>query len=72
MAEDRAGGELCPILLDSLGAPVVAVWVSPDERQRWYIVPDGTDWDTVIDWLVLHAVPAHVPDASRRHRLTSW
>lgn len=64
-------GELCPILLDSLGAPVVAVWVSPDERQRWYIVPDGTDWDTVIDWLVHHAVPAYVPDAPRRHRLTS-
>ncbi|MGB3443213.1 MAG: hypothetical protein WBA97_31115 [Actinophytocola sp.] len=64
-------GELHPILHDSLGAPVVAVWVSPDERQRWYIVPDGTDWDTVIDWLVLHAVPAYVPDAPRRHRLTS-
>ncbi|MET8757585.1 hypothetical protein [Lentzea sp. NPDC004782] len=64
-------GELCPILLDSLGAPVVAVWVSPDERQRWYIVPDGTDWDTVIDWLVHHAVPAYVPDAPQRHRLTS-
>lgn len=64
-------GELCPILLDSLGAPVVAVWVSPDERQRWYIVPGGTDWDTVINWLVHHAIPAYVPDAPRRHRLTS-
>ncbi|RKT51876.1 hypothetical protein [Saccharothrix australiensis] len=64
-------GELRPILLDSLGAPVVAVWISPDERQRWYIVPDGTDWDTVIDWLVQRAVPAYVPDAPRRHRLAS-
>ncbi len=64
-------GELRPILIDSLGAPVVAVWVSPDERQRWYIVPDGTDWDTVIAWLMIQAVPAYVPDAPRRHRLAS-
>ncbi|WP_433261568.1 hypothetical protein ACQPZF_27175 [Actinosynnema sp. CS-041913] len=66
----RPAGQLRPILLDPLGTPVVAVWVSPDERERWYIVPDGVDWDTMIDWLVQRAVPAYAPDAPRRHRLT--
>lgn len=67
----RPAGQLRPILLDSLGTPVVAVWVSPDERERWYILPDDIDWDTVIDWLVQHAIPAYVADAPRRHRLAS-
>lgn len=64
-------GKLRPILLDPLGEPVVAVWVSPDERLRWYLAPDGTDWNTLLDWLVHHAIPAHIPGAATRFRLAS-
>lgn len=63
-----AEGELCPILVDSLGEPVVARWTPPSGAQRWYIVPDGTDWGTLLDWLVQRALPTHVPDALRRAR----
>ena len=61
-------GDLTPILTDGLGDPVVAVWTSPELDLRWYIVSYGTDWPTVIDWLVQHALPAYVPDALRRAR----
>jgi hypothetical protein len=61
-------GELQPILVDGLGEPVVAVWVPEDGRERWYIVPDATTWDTIVDWLVRQALPAYVPDALRRVR----
>lgn len=59
-------GELHPILVDALGEPVVAAWTSGD--QRWYIIPDDTDWNTILDWLVLQALPAYVPAALRRVR----
>jgi hypothetical protein len=36
-----APGHLEPILVDGLGEPVVAVWVSADSAQRWYVLPDG-------------------------------
>ncbi len=44
-------GELQPILLDGLNQPVVAVWSSAEGDQRWYIVPDVCDWDSILDWL---------------------
>lgn len=59
-------GNLTSILTDGLGDPVVAVWTSPELDLRWYIVPYGTDWPTVIDWLVQQALPAYVPGAQRR------
>ena len=61
-------GNLAPILADGLGDPVVAVWTSPELDLRWYVVPFGTDWPTVIDWLVQQALPAYVPGAQRRVR----
>jgi hypothetical protein len=61
-------GDLTPILTDGLGDPVVAVWTSPELNLRWYIVPRGTDWPTVIGWLVRQALPAYVPSAQRRVR----
>jgi len=61
-------GNLVPILTDGLGDPVVAVWTSLELDLRWYIVPYGTDWPTLIDWLVQQALPAYVPDAQRRAR----
>jgi hypothetical protein len=65
-------GELYPVLVDPLGIPVVAVWVPSDEQQRWYVIPDAIDWDTVADWLVHQALPAYVPDALRRFRAASF
>jgi hypothetical protein len=61
-------GRLVPILVDGLGDPVVAAWVPDAEDQRWYIVPDRTDWDMLLDWLIKRALPAMVPTALRRLR----
>ncbi|NRQ38090.1 hypothetical protein HII36_40615 [Nonomuraea sp. NN258] len=61
-------GELVPILIDGLGTPVAAVWISPEEDQRTYLVPDGTDGNVVLDWLVTQALPSYVPGALRRAR----
>jgi hypothetical protein len=63
-----AEGELRPILVDTLGDPVVAAWIPPEGGQRWYIIPDTTDWNGLIDWLIHQALPAHVPDVLRRAR----
>jgi hypothetical protein len=64
-------GKLQPILVDALGAPVVSVWVSPDGQQRWYLIPDMVDWNTVLDWLIQQALPAYAPTVLRRLRTTS-
>ncbi|MGC5344912.1 hypothetical protein [Streptomyces sp. DT171] len=61
-------GELLPILVDSLGKPVVARWTSADGQQIWYVIPDAVDWNQVVDWLVQRALPEHVPAALRRVR----
>ncbi|CAM5343965.1 hypothetical protein [Streptomyces griseomycini] len=61
-------GELVPILVDSLGEPVVARWTSGDGQQIWYVIPDAVDWNQVVDWLVQRALPEHVPAALRRVR----
>lgn len=46
----------------------MAAWTSPAGDQRWYIIPDATDWTTILDWLVQQALPTYVPDALRRVR----
>ncbi|MFJ8793679.1 hypothetical protein [Streptomyces sp. NPDC102462] len=61
-------GELHPILVDSLGEPVVAAWTSPEGDQRWYLIPDATRWESVLGWLVHRALPEYVPAALRRAR----
>jgi hypothetical protein len=61
-------GELRAILVDALGDPVVAVWTPPAGDQRWYVIPDATDWNGVVEWLIRQALPAYVPDALRRAR----
>ncbi|MFF7127269.1 hypothetical protein [Streptomyces sp. NPDC008240] len=61
-------GELVPVLVDSLGEPVVARWTSGDGQQIWYVIPDGGDWNQVVDWLVQRALLEHVPAALRRVR----
>jgi hypothetical protein len=69
---DGPDGRLEPILLDPLGDPVVAVWTRDGSDERWYIVPDGADWNALIDWLVRQALPAYVPDALRRVRAATF
>lgn len=60
------GGRLEPILVDGLGDPVVAVWVSDAGDQRWYVVPGASSWDVLLDWLVKQALAEHAPGALRR------
>ncbi|MCX4460325.1 hypothetical protein OG585_52230 (plasmid) [Streptomyces sp. NBC_01340] len=68
-SEDRpAEGALHPILVDALGDPVVAAWTSSAGNQRWYVIPDDTNWDNMLGWLVHRALPEYVPDALRRAR----
>ncbi|HLM93147.1 MAG TPA: hypothetical protein VK273_05000, partial [Gaiellaceae bacterium] len=62
------GGQLEPILVDGLGDPVVGAWVPATNDQRWYVVPDATDWNGILDWLVQRALPTHIPGALRRAR----
>ncbi len=64
----EAEGELHPILIDALGDPVVAAWTPPSGDQRWYVIPDDTDWDNVLGWLMHRALPEYVPAALRRAR----
>src|SRR5262249_20880921 len=59
-------GHLEPILMDGLAQPVVAAWVPATGDQRWYVIPDAVEWDGILDWLVEHALPLHVPSALRR------
>jgi hypothetical protein len=61
-------GRLVPILLGPLDEPVVAYWEAPDRSQRWYLVPDGVDWQTVLDWLVRQLLPELAPRALRQVR----
>ena len=61
-------GQLQPILVDALGNPVAAVWMPPAGGQRWYVIPDATDWDNILSWLIQRALPEYVPDALRRAR----
>lgn len=63
-----AQGSLEPILVDSLGDPVVAAWVSPAGDQRWYVLPDSVAWDNVLGWLIHSALPQHAPAVLRRAR----
>jgi hypothetical protein len=59
---------LQPILLDALGQPVAAVWISEAGDQRRYLVPDQADWDSIVGWLTTQAIPEFVPAAVQRLR----
>ena len=58
-------GRLQPILVDGLGKPLVAAWIAPSDMERWYIIPVGTSWDSILDWLVQRALPEYAPNALR-------
>lgn len=61
-------GTLTPILETELGEPVVAVWTSPDEVERRYVVPVETPWPSLLQWLLEQAMPEFVSGAVRRAR----
>lgn len=61
-------GRMEPILVNNLGEPVVGAWTPSDGGQRWYVLPDGVDWNIVLDWLIQQAVPQFAPTALRRVR----
>ena len=56
------------ILVDALGEPVVAAWTPLAGDQRWYVIPDATDWNNLLGWLLHRALPEYVPAALRRAR----
>lgn len=61
-------GTMRPLLLSGVGEILAGIWISEDENQRWYVLPDGVDWVTVLDWLGTKGLPTVVPNALRRVR----
>lgn len=63
------GGVLQPLLVNALGEVLAGVWVPAGGRDwRWYIVPDGTDWNILVAWAAERAAPEFVPGALHRAR----
>ena len=60
-------GTLAPILVDALGVPVLAIWISPTPTSASTSDPT-VDGNAVLDWLVTQALPEYVPAAMRRAR----
>lgn len=54
------------LLVSAVGEVVAAVWVSPDERLRHYVIPWLPSWKIVLEWLAQQAIPEFVPSAVRR------
>ena len=61
-------GSLWPLLVSAAGEVVAAVWTSPDETVRHYIVPWLPAWTPLLDWLAQRAILEFVPAAARRVR----
>ena len=61
-------GRLEPLLVSELGAIVAGVWTSGDGVERRYVLPAGTPWRLVLDWLRDRGLPEMVPGALRRSR----
>lgn len=59
-------GLLAPLLFSAAGEVVAAVWISPDDAIRHYIIPWLPAWRPVLDWLGQQAIPEFVPAAWRR------
>jgi hypothetical protein len=64
--EVQPDGSLQPLLVSAVGEVVAAVWVSPDEYLRHYVIPWLPSWKTVLEWLTQQAIPEFVPSAVRR------
>ncbi len=61
-------GTLDPLLQTVAGEVVAAVWTSPDDAIRHYILPRMDSWIPVLTWLHERALPEFVPSAARRVR----
>jgi hypothetical protein len=62
-------GELHPLVTNDIGEVLAAVWLPGCGRNlRWYLVPGGSDWKTILSWLADRAIPEYAPDALRRAR----
>jgi hypothetical protein len=61
-------GEFKPILVNAIGEALAGLWLPEEKDWRWYVVPRGDDWLQLVEWLVTHALPEHVPAALRRVR----
>jgi hypothetical protein len=59
-------GLLQPLLVTGAGEVVAAVWISPDEQIRHYIIPWMPSWEPVLSWLAQQAIPEFAPSAARR------
>jgi hypothetical protein len=66
----KTEGELTPLLVDSVEAPLAQAWVTADGHQRWYLVPPGCDWSSLLSWIAHNAVPVFTPSAIYRVRPT--
>jgi hypothetical protein len=62
------GGRLQPLVTNELGETLAGVWIPDEYDWRWYCLPAGTDWNTILDWLATQAIPEYVPNALRRTR----
>ena len=59
-------GTLLPLLVSTAGEVVAAIWISPDDEVRHYVLPWLPAWTPVLRWLSERAVPELMPAAARR------
>jgi hypothetical protein len=50
-------GTLTPLLISAAGEVVAAVWTSPDEAVRHYVIPWLSVWTPVLEWLGQRGIP---------------
>lgn len=66
----QPAGTLTPLLTTDAGEVVAAVWTSPDNAIRHYIVPWLPSWTMLLEWLGSQAIPGFIPTAARRIHAT--
>jgi hypothetical protein len=62
----RPTGTFAPLLTTGAYEVVAAVWISPDESIRHYVVPWLPSWTPLLQWLSIQAIHEFVPAAARR------
>jgi hypothetical protein len=51
-------GSLRPLLVDDVGEAIAAVWVPESNDERWYLLPIGCSWESILAWLVDQGFPS--------------